>query len=789
MTTFGSSLVFIFNPEYHSINLFFGIFLFLCVYEALKEKNSLSSFVLIGFILWLCNSFLYPSFISQMNDEFVKKWYELFTLLVPGLMLSTWIHYLKIYQEPPVILFLLGLKTALFFILYRNHTISHHDSFYLIFNDLIKSSISAIGFFYSFRISHLKELLIIQATMLCPFLDGLAKNATIIQPILSIVTIPWIACICFFLIIHTKVTIPKTALLAPWFSIRALLTGVLFLTTCSSTVLLLTLDHLNSNVKLNPLLIVVALLICMILCSNIAFHASAYLIKRCTITNHGKNKNYFSEIQTFFNEHNQALHQIAMLKKQLSDSNDEKVVLKKHLQQGKKALQAAHDISSPLDAIQTTLSVLPLEEKSHQILWSAFKNITHILNRLHRAPSVLPIHTEIKTYPLAGLLEKTFQMKQVEFSHSPIDLQLQIHPKALFSFTSMDPASLQSTLSNIINNSKESILSQKKEGFILLELQEEQNRLRISISDNGQNLPQKILQAMNEGTCVSSKHNRQPLGINSAREKLQLFGGTLNFLKLKPLGTQAIIQLPTYPQAAWFSACIPLLNAREIILCDSHLSTHKILKSKLLEQKIPLRIITNPKKFQHWLNQSDAFFLLNDEIQNFSSILNYCLENSSFASRSLLMTHRWDEDEVLEACKNARLKIIPKSFLAKLPIHQGSQEPLDFILIDDNAIVRLSWENLADQFGLKCKTFASPIDFEFHQRELDPQAILFVDLHLTEHNGIQWLATLKEQFPHHYLITGEEKGNINHQPLPEERVLFDKNFPFQFFNITPGFKL
>jgi len=198
MTTFGSSLVFIFNPEYHSINLFFGIFLFLCVYEALKEKNSLSSFVLIGFILWLCNSFLYPSFISQMNDEFVKKWYELFTLLVPGLMLSTWIHYLKIYQEPPVILFLLGLKTALFFILYRNHTISHHDSFYLIFNDLIKSSISAIGFFYSFRISHLKELLIIQATMLCPFLDGLAKNATIIQPILSIVTIPWIACICFF---------------------------------------------------------------------------------------------------------------------------------------------------------------------------------------------------------------------------------------------------------------------------------------------------------------------------------------------------------------------------------------------------------------------------------------------------------------------------------------------------------------------------------------------------------------------------------------------------------------
>lgn len=84
------------------------------------------------------------------------------------------------------------------------------------------------------------------------------------------------------------------------------------------------------------------------------------------------------------------------------------------------------------------------------------------------------------------------------------------------------------------------------------------------------------------------------------------------------------------------------------------------------------------------------------------------------------------------------------------------------ILIDDDELVRLTWEMAARLRQQKILTFTSLAAFQAQQQQIDPQTAIYIDLELgSEENGITVSQRLHQLgFNNLYITTGHNKNHI-----------------------------
>lgn len=177
-------------------------------------------------------------------------------------------------------------------------------------------------------------------------------------------------------------------------------------------------------------------------------------------------------------------------------------------------VQMAHDIRSPLFALQTVLEAPgEFNEKKKTLLMMAARRLQEI------ADSILEENKSSQEVNLNTLIAEIVNEKQVVF------------PNFNFHFTSLSndishklcPVELKRILSNLINNSIEAC--ECKSGFIQVSLEKSNGVVKIFIRDNGKGIPLSRLPFIFGRSFGKSSGNG--LGLAHAKKYIESIGGNL----------------------------------------------------------------------------------------------------------------------------------------------------------------------------------------------------------------------------------------------------------------------
>ena len=252
---------------------------------------------------------------------------------------------------------------------------------------------------------------------------------------------------------------------------------------------------------------------------------------------------------------------------------------------------------------------------------------------------------------------------------------------------------------------------------------------------------------------------------------------------------KAIIQLPVHHPPEWIATEINLLDAKNLVIFDDDESVHQAVKIRVLSnaQLSHLRLISccNERHFEDFLASEDfesTLFLIDYEFRGNSKTGIDYINRFRINRYSILVTSHWDEQKVINESKLAHVPIFPKGLMDSVRFITEPKQEVDFVLIDDNPIVRFAWKTAANSYGLNYRMFSNPAYFQMHCRGLSVHSKIFIDFHFSDTTGLQLLQELEGEFYNYFMLTGEDQENIpNSIFLDRKRIIFSKQFPGHLF--------
>ncbi|MBV9576776.1 MAG: HAMP domain-containing histidine kinase, partial [Gammaproteobacteria bacterium] len=214
------------------------------------------------------------------------------------------------------------------------------------------------------------------------------------------------------------------------------------------------------------------------------------------------------------------------------------------------AKQVAHDIRSPLSALDVIIKdLIKIPEEQRILIRNAINRIHDIANNLlnkHNIKSPIDDEAESNDAPelISDLVSSVISEKRAQFKNIEIEFTTNIHESAYGCFANISIADFKRVLSNLLNNSIES-LADKKKGLIKIELSTRKSHLIFSIQDNGCGIAADILPKIISGEIITRKKNGHGLGLSYAIQMIEdRWRGQLAIQSCINEGTKIEIILP-----------------------------------------------------------------------------------------------------------------------------------------------------------------------------------------------------------------------------------------------------
>lgn len=210
---------------------------------------------------------------------------------------------------------------------------------------------------------------------------------------------------------------------------------------------------------------------------------------------------------------------------------------------GKIAAQLAHDVRSPVSAIDMLVRNLTTVPENHKIiLRNATQRISDIANNFlcqfkNPDSSAAPATSQ----HIPDILENIVSEKKMQYIDRDIKLTLSIDENAHDTFSIVCHADFKRLLSNLINNSIEAITHS---GLVNIYLVRFDTHLRIDIADNGCGISPELLPVIKSGGISLGKKNGNGLGLSHAIKVTAEWGGKLDIKSSVGEGTIISISLP-----------------------------------------------------------------------------------------------------------------------------------------------------------------------------------------------------------------------------------------------------
>lgn len=344
---------------------------------------------------------------------------------------------------------------------------------------------------------------------------------------------------------------------------------------------------------------------------------------------------------------------------------------------GKMASQIAHDIRSPLAALNVFLrDVHTLPEDRRNLLRAAVHRIHDIANNLlPKKKSLLQFDEGPKVELLSSLLDSLVTEKRIQYRHkNNLEIIFKLSRKAYDSFSLIESVSFLRAISNLIDNAVEA--SDKEFSTVTLSLGVLEEFLVIQVEDNGRGIPvDRLSEVFQRG--VSHKEDGSGLGLAHAKATIESFGGHIGILSKEGEGTRLTIRLKKAESPSWFLKSLKLKASSRIAIVDDDSSIHRIWEGRLMSMRsgdhnIQAEHFWSIDQLAKAIKKSDQqpfdVILMDYEFVGESSSGLEWIRKNDESKRAVLVTSRYEEGPLRAQCERLGIKIIPKGLSPYIPI-------------------------------------------------------------------------------------------------------------------------
>jgi len=344
------------------------------------------------------------------------------------------------------------------------------------------------------------------------------------------------------------------------------------------------------------------------------------------------------------------------------------------------AEQVAHDIRSPLTALDVAVTgLIKMPEQERILIRSAVTRIKDIANNLseQRAKTQNPIAispdaSKIASHWLWGLIEPVVSEKRLQF-HQKASLRLE----ATFAkdvatlYSRVNPQELKRVLSNLVNNSCEAI---DKNGRISIQLEEQgPHHITIVVADNGKGIPAAILPKLMGRGVSFGKEGGSGLGLHHAKNAVHSWGGTIAIDSKEGEGTRVTLTLPKSTAPEWCATEVTLRRGQIAVVVDDDPSIFEVWRSRLsgLVDFAPPIHFTSPQAFKSWFqNSTERNFVIFCDFEFRTPPTGVeLIRELGIASICYLVTSRHEDPDIQHDCQEMKLSLIPKNMAPLITIN------------------------------------------------------------------------------------------------------------------------
>lgn len=343
--------------------------------------------------------------------------------------------------------------------------------------------------------------------------------------------------------------------------------------------------------------------------------------------------------------------------------------------------QMAHDITSPLVSLEVfakTCKNLPSEQQYVLSgITSSIRNIADDLLQKYKYNKRELDSSKRQNVLVSLALSEVINQKKLQYNKTDVCINLSYDTTAKYSFINIDQSNFLRTISNLINNAVEAC--KDKRGIINVKLKAENNKAIIEVSDNGNGMPEKMInQIMSDIPVESTKQNGCGLGLCQVMETARLYHGEINITSKGNKGTKFEIAFPLVEQPEWISKEINLNKNNIVLVMDNDSAPLPKEWKKTLKDHFG-------RSNLHFFKDSQAIndfvdSLSKDERENVFVLMSYnpvdsvsedilnCILQCGLMKQSVITTNAYNDKRLQEFVAMADGKMVPTKFLDDVKI-------------------------------------------------------------------------------------------------------------------------
>jgi len=409
--------------------------------------------------------------------------------------------------------------------------------------------------------------------------------------------------------------------------------------------------------------------------------------KKVTISFRSKEK----ELKTLEDNANRLISSISVLREREHDSIQA-------IAFNKVASQVAHDIRSPLSALEMISSQLSeLPEEKRVIIRNSIHRIRDIANSLigrkkdriiqmgsstisSRASTAIIVGDSInlETALLSSVMDSIVTEKRIQYrDRLGVEIVFDQTRASYGLFAKINITEFKRAISNLVDNAVEAFVKRGKVE-IILRPEVDTRQVIIEIADNGKGMPQGLLDKVGVRGITVGKIGGSGLGLAHAKETFKQFKGDLAVRSKEGIGTTITLNLPLEEPPHWFVPKLEIKENQKVIIFDDDQTIHQIWKGRFESvaggrAKVDLEHFSTMDSFRNFFRNNffeleDRLFLMDYEILGSKETGLDLIFEMGLAKQSILVTSRYEEPAIRDRCERVGVRLIPKPMSGFVPI-------------------------------------------------------------------------------------------------------------------------
>jgi len=339
------------------------------------------------------------------------------------------------------------------------------------------------------------------------------------------------------------------------------------------------------------------------------------------------------------------------------------------------AAQVAHDIRSPLCALEIGIKAIPstIDESIRVLLRDAAQHIRDITNMLEKNNQHITMQKR-QDSQIADILDSVVSERRLALSSPNIKINQLYQSDAYSYFSNVIPSMLKRILTNLINNAHEAITHSN--GVINIDLTQQDNQCVLTISDNGAGISEENMRSLFR-RGFTTKQNGSGLGLHHAEEILTEWSGKIEVNSNVGIGTEVKVSLPLISTPAWFVGDLTLRENETIVCIDDSQAVYYgwLERFKSISFQPNFIYCSSKEDFLQkvpTLKYQNATYFIDFEYSGKSyqgyDFTNILLTIGNANNRIFIVTSRSGDDALQGYCVKHSIRIIPKNFSVRIPI-------------------------------------------------------------------------------------------------------------------------